>query len=142
MSIIRAEKVSKCYRIYRHPSDHLKELLSFGRRRYHEPFWAVHILEGNKNIQWGMSGSPLVHDQYVIVNPGVQDPSFAGQGLMAFQRFTGTLAWLLLDVVVVTCDVSVDAVGCDGSPAEGAGGFPAVCDALLPRPATASRSTT
>lgn len=41
MSIVRAEKISKCFRIYRHPSDHLKELLSFGRRRYHEPFWAV-----------------------------------------------------------------------------------------------------
>src|SRR6266576_5289076 len=41
MSIIRAEKISKCFRIYRHPSDHLKELLSFGRRRFHEPFWAV-----------------------------------------------------------------------------------------------------
>src|SRR5262249_54339520 len=41
MSIIRGEKVSKCFRIYRHPSDHLKELLTFGRRRYHEPFWAV-----------------------------------------------------------------------------------------------------
>ena len=41
MSIIRAAKVSKCFRIYRHPSDHLKELISFGRRRFHEPFWAV-----------------------------------------------------------------------------------------------------
>jgi ABC-type polysaccharide/polyol phosphate transport system ATPase subunit len=41
MSIIRGEKVSKCFRIYRHPSDHLKELLTLGRRRYHEPFWAV-----------------------------------------------------------------------------------------------------
>src|SRR5437868_3682235 len=41
MPIIRAEKISKCFRIYRHPSDHLKELLSFGRRHYHEPFWAV-----------------------------------------------------------------------------------------------------
>ncbi len=41
MAIIHAEKVSKCFRIYRHPSDHLKELLTFGRRRYHEPFWAV-----------------------------------------------------------------------------------------------------
>lgn len=41
MAIIRAEKVSKCFRIYRRPSDHLKEILSFGRRRYHEPFWAV-----------------------------------------------------------------------------------------------------
>ena len=39
--IICAEKISKCFRIYRRPSDHLKELLAFGRRRYHEPFWAV-----------------------------------------------------------------------------------------------------
>jgi homopolymeric O-antigen transport system ATP-binding protein len=41
MPIVRAEKLSKCFRIYRHPSGHLKELLSFGKRRYHEPFWAV-----------------------------------------------------------------------------------------------------
>jgi ABC-type polysaccharide/polyol phosphate transport system ATPase subunit len=41
MPIVRAEKISKCFRIYRHPSDHLKELLSFGSKRYHEPFWAV-----------------------------------------------------------------------------------------------------
>src|SRR5436190_15390371 len=41
MPIILAEKISKCFRIYRHPSDHLKELLAFGKRRYHEPFWAV-----------------------------------------------------------------------------------------------------
>jgi ABC-type polysaccharide/polyol phosphate transport system ATPase subunit len=41
MPIVRAEKISKCFRIYRHPSDHLKELLRFGKRRYHEPFWAV-----------------------------------------------------------------------------------------------------
>jgi ABC-type polysaccharide/polyol phosphate transport system ATPase subunit len=41
MLIIKADKVSKCFRIYRRPSDHLKELLTFGKRRYHEPFWAV-----------------------------------------------------------------------------------------------------
>src|SRR5215813_10660906 len=41
MPIVRAEKISKCFRIYRHPFDHLKELLCFGKRRYHEPFWAV-----------------------------------------------------------------------------------------------------
>jgi lipopolysaccharide transport system ATP-binding protein len=41
MPIIQARKLSKCFRIYRHPSDHLKELLTFGRRRFHEPFWAV-----------------------------------------------------------------------------------------------------
>src|SRR5256885_15496010 len=41
MWAIRAEKVSKCFRIYPRPSDHLKELITFGRRRFHEPFWAV-----------------------------------------------------------------------------------------------------
>src|SRR6478609_1058040 len=41
MSIIQADKISKCYRIYRRPSDHLLELLTFGRYRRHEPFWAV-----------------------------------------------------------------------------------------------------
>jgi ABC-type polysaccharide/polyol phosphate transport system ATPase subunit len=41
MSIIRTGKISKCFRIYRHPSDHLKELFSFGKKRFHEPFWAV-----------------------------------------------------------------------------------------------------
>jgi ABC-type polysaccharide/polyol phosphate transport system ATPase subunit len=41
MSIIRADKISKCFRIYRKPSDHLKELLTFGRKQWHEPFWAV-----------------------------------------------------------------------------------------------------
>ena len=41
MPIIQGRKVSKCFRIYRRPSDHLKELLTFGRRQYYEPFWAV-----------------------------------------------------------------------------------------------------
>src|SRR5262245_10789535 len=41
MPIVHAEQISKCFRIYRHPSDHLKELISLGKRRYHEPFWAV-----------------------------------------------------------------------------------------------------
>src|SRR5436309_3246557 len=41
MWVIRAEKDSKCFRIYRKPSDRLKELLTFGKRRFHEPFWAV-----------------------------------------------------------------------------------------------------
>src|SRR3989442_6174296 len=41
MWAIRAEKVSKCSLIYRKPSDRLKDLLTFGKRRFHEPFWAV-----------------------------------------------------------------------------------------------------
>ena len=41
VSIICGELVSKCYRVYRKPSDRLKELLTFGRRQFHESFWAV-----------------------------------------------------------------------------------------------------
>jgi ABC-type polysaccharide/polyol phosphate transport system ATPase subunit len=39
--MIQAQKVSKYYRIYRNPSDRLKELLSLRRKHFHEPFWAV-----------------------------------------------------------------------------------------------------
>jgi lipopolysaccharide transport system ATP-binding protein len=39
--MIQARKISKCYKIYRHPSDRLKEFFSFGRKQFHEEFWAV-----------------------------------------------------------------------------------------------------
>src|SRR5881394_1466373 len=45
MAIIEAEKISKCFRIYRRPSDHLLELLTLGRYRRHEPFWAVQSVD-------------------------------------------------------------------------------------------------
>jgi ABC-type polysaccharide/polyol phosphate transport system ATPase subunit len=45
MPIIEAHKVSKCFRMYKRPSDHLRELLTFGKRRYHQPFWAVHDVD-------------------------------------------------------------------------------------------------
>ena len=41
MSLVSAEKISKCYRVYGSPSDHLKEMLSFRGKIYHSPFWAV-----------------------------------------------------------------------------------------------------
>src|SRR5262245_51936479 len=42
MPFIRADVVSKCFRMYRKPAHHLVELFSVTRRKYHEPFWAVH----------------------------------------------------------------------------------------------------
>ncbi|MEX3555777.1 MAG: ABC transporter ATP-binding protein [Burkholderia gladioli] len=39
---ISVESVGKCYHIYDRPSDRLKQMLSFGRRRYFREFWAVH----------------------------------------------------------------------------------------------------
>lgn len=41
MSLISFQGVSKSYPIYRRPSDRLKELLFFNRRRFHEDFWAL-----------------------------------------------------------------------------------------------------
>src|SRR5207249_1922915 len=41
--------------------------------------WEVNILEGNENLPWGMSGSPLVYDQVVVVNPGAQENTASGK---------------------------------------------------------------
>lgn len=38
---ISVESVGKCYNIYDQPSDRLKQMVSFGRRKYHREFWAV-----------------------------------------------------------------------------------------------------
>lgn len=53
--------------------------------------WRTNILEdsGGKNLQWGMSASPLIVDNTVVVLPG--GPS--GQSVMAYDRVTGKRAW-------------------------------------------------
>ena len=38
---IEARDVAKMYRVYPAPSARLRELVSFGRRRYHQEFWAL-----------------------------------------------------------------------------------------------------
>jgi outer membrane protein assembly factor BamB len=56
--------------------------------------WAKDILKGeNHNLPWGMSGSPLVVDKLVIVNPGVQKGGPADRALIAFDRETGKEVW-------------------------------------------------
>lgn len=55
--------------------------------------WQVNILTNNKNLDWGMSGSPLVVDDLVIVNPGAQLPSAADRALIAYHRATGKEVW-------------------------------------------------
>jgi outer membrane protein assembly factor BamB len=55
--------------------------------------WSVNILEDNDNVRWGMSGSPLVYDQVVVVNPGVQRSSAEGRALVAYDRTTGKPVW-------------------------------------------------
>ncbi len=55
--------------------------------------WKINILKDNDNIYWGMSGSPLVYDQLVVVTPGVQRESAAGRGVIAYDRATGYPVW-------------------------------------------------
>jgi outer membrane protein assembly factor BamB len=55
--------------------------------------WQANILENNDNLPWGMSGSPLVYDQVVVVTPGVQRESAAGRGVLAYDRATGYPVW-------------------------------------------------
>jgi outer membrane protein assembly factor BamB len=57
--------------------------------------WTKNILELNEvpNVQWAMSGSPLVVDNLVVVNPGAQKGSAESRGLMALDRATGEIVW-------------------------------------------------
>jgi outer membrane protein assembly factor BamB len=55
--------------------------------------WSVDILKDNANVHWGMSGSPLVFDNLVVVNPGAQTPAAAGKALVAYDRETGKEVW-------------------------------------------------
>lgn len=53
--------------------------------------WDVNTLAGNKPVMWGMSGSPLVYDNLVVVNPGIQ---IEGPGaVVAYDRKTGKQVW-------------------------------------------------
>ncbi len=55
--------------------------------------WSVKILDDTDNVRWGMSGSPLVYDNAVVVNPGVQGKRESGQGLVAYDRRSGDFKW-------------------------------------------------
>lgn len=55
--------------------------------------WRRNILQDNKNIDWAMSGSPLVYDDLVVVNPGKQTDEATGKAVQAFNKDTGKPAW-------------------------------------------------
>jgi outer membrane protein assembly factor BamB len=55
--------------------------------------WETDILAENDNIQWGMSGSPLVYDRFVVVNPGAQREAARGRAIVAYDRETGKPLW-------------------------------------------------
>ncbi|MFN0195150.1 MAG: PQQ-binding-like beta-propeller repeat protein [Planctomycetaceae bacterium] len=56
-----------------------------------KPVWQANILTdaGADNITWGMSASPLIVDDMVIVNPGGK----SGKGVAAYHRQTGEILW-------------------------------------------------
>jgi outer membrane protein assembly factor BamB len=65
-----------------------------------EPKWAAEIVAGRNNIYWGQSGSPLVYDRFVVVNPGRNrkglsrdEPPGTGPAVVAYDRGTGKVAW-------------------------------------------------
>lgn len=60
-----------------------------------KPDWQVNVLEKNAaaNIEWGMSGSPLVASDVVIVNPGSQKGTADSRAVVALDRATGELKW-------------------------------------------------
>ncbi|QGJ70532.1 Outer membrane protein assembly factor BamB [Planctomycetales bacterium 10988] len=56
-----------------------------------ELLWSVNILEDNdaKNLHWGLSGSPLIYEEMVIVCAGGGD----GKSLVAYHKLTGEKLW-------------------------------------------------
>ncbi len=57
--------------------------------------WRKNILQDNgaTNLQWGMSASPLIVDDKVIVQPG----GSGGRSIVAYNKQTGARAWAALD---------------------------------------------
>lgn len=57
--------------------------------------WHADILGENqaKNLDWGMSASPLVIDHKVIVNPGVRDASQDAGAVIAYDADSGAILW-------------------------------------------------
>jgi outer membrane protein assembly factor BamB len=58
-------------------------------------YWSVNILDDNKakNVIWGLSGSPLIVDDLVVVNPGIDAENPAGASLVAYEQKTGKKRW-------------------------------------------------
>lgn len=57
--------------------------------------WSKNILKDNgaTNLQWGMSGSPLIVDDKVVVLPGGR----AGKSVVAYNKVTGAPVWRSLN---------------------------------------------
>jgi outer membrane protein assembly factor BamB len=60
-----------------------------------KPRWAKNILDDNgaKKVQWGMTSSPLIVGDLVVVNAGVDPDDNKAQAVAAYHRKTGEKAW-------------------------------------------------
>jgi outer membrane protein assembly factor BamB len=60
-----------------------------------KPVWSKNILDENyaENITWGMSNSPLIVDEKVIVTPGGPN----GRSIVAYDKRSGERIWSALD---------------------------------------------
>jgi outer membrane protein assembly factor BamB len=60
-----------------------------------KPIWSHDLLPNpsSQNLTWGMCGSPLIHEDLVVVSPGANDASLKGRGLVAYDRITGEERW-------------------------------------------------
>lgn len=62
-----------------------------------ERVWSHDLLKegGLKNLEWGMAGSPLIWEDLVIVNQGIQksESKAENQSLIAFDRLSGEKVW-------------------------------------------------
>lgn len=70
-----------------------------------KPYWSTNILTdaGAKNLMWGMSGSPLVAGNLVIVNPGNGN----NKAVIAYDRFTGKIVWATGNEVASYCSPTI-----------------------------------
>ncbi len=75
-----------------------------------EQAWSTrNILEDAKadNLQWAMSGSPLVYDELIVVNPGGK----SGNSLAAYDRNTGERKWSGGDSMTAYCSPTLMTLG-------------------------------
>ena len=45
--IVEAKNLGKKYNLFDHPIDQVKEFLTFGKKRYHQEFWALKDISFN-----------------------------------------------------------------------------------------------
>ncbi|MBI3408384.1 MAG: PQQ-like beta-propeller repeat protein [Planctomycetes bacterium] len=60
-----------------------------------KPRWKTNILDDAKAeiLTWGMTGSPLIVGDMVIVNPGIALEKNFGKAVVAYDRKTGNIRW-------------------------------------------------